>query len=310
MFKPKVLVTGGAGFIGSHQVDALVMAGYKVVVVDDLSSGSKSNVNAEAKFHQLDIREENKLRAVFEQEKPQFVFHFAAQMNVNRSVEDPVFDADVNIIGSLGLLDLCVEFGVKKVMFSSTGGALYGEAEMVPTPENYPCEPESPYGIAKLAVEKYIRFYSRQYGLEHGIMRYANVYGPRQNPKGEAGVISIFAQKLLARLQPIIHGDGHQTRDYVFVSDVINANMLSFTSPESDTYNIGTGRQSTVNEVFGHIRKSLASSIEAKHQDVFHGQNVSCLSSSKIVQALGWKPEVELAEGIEKTVKWFKSQSV
>ena len=305
--KGKVLVTGGAGFIGSHQVDALVAAGYKVVIVDNLSSGQETNLNPDAEFYKVDVREE-KLREVFEKEKPDFIFHFAAQINVNHSVEDPIFDADVNIIGSLNVLEQCVTFKVKKIMFASTGGALYGEAEVVPTPEKYPCEPKSPYGIAKLAVEKYIRFYRARFGLEFGITRYSNVYGPRQNPKGEAGVISIFAQKLLDGMTPTIHGDGHQTRDYVYVGDVVAANMAVLESEKSGTYNVGTGRQTTVNETYGLVAGKVGVNLEPKYSEDFSGQRVSCLSCEKIKTKLGWVPETELEDGIEQTVEWFRSR--
>ncbi len=307
--KGKVLVTGGAGFIGSHQVDFLINEGYKVIVVDDLSSGSVNNVNEKATLYQFDIREEEKLDQLFAKERPDFVFHFAAQINVNRSVDDPVFDADVNIIGTLGLLELCVQYKVKKIIFSSTGGALYGEAEVTPTPETYATEPLSPYGIAKLSIEKYIKFYHLQFGLEYGIMRYANVYGPRQNPKGEAGVISIFIEKLLQKMSPIIHGDGHQTRDYVYVRDVVRANMACLRSQESNTYNVGTGFQTTVNEIFNYIRLALNSSVEARHQDAFTGQRVSCLSYKKINKELAWQPETILEKGIEKTIEWFQEKN-
>ena len=307
--KQKVLVTGGAGFIGSHQVDALVGAGYKVIVIDDLSNGEESNLNSEAKFYKVDIRSEDKMEEVFSHERPEYVFHFAAQANVNRSVEDPVFDADVNIMGSLNLLELSLKYKIKKFMFSSTGGALYGDAEILPTPEDYPTEPISPYGIAKLSVEKYLRFYFEQFGLEYGINRYANVYGPRQNPRGEAGVISIFIEKMSKGLQPIIHGDGHQTRDYVYVGDVVRANMLVFESEAVEIYNVGTGRQTTVNEIFNLIKEAIGSSATERHGDDFSGQAVSCLSTEKIKRDLGWEPQVGIEEGIEKTVEWFREKT-
>lgn len=306
--KPKILVTGGAGFIGSHQADALINAGYRVVVVDDLSNGEENNLNSEAKFYKVDIRSEEKMEEIFDRERPEYVFHFAAQANVNRSVEDPIFDADVNIMGSLNLLELSLKYKLKKFMFSSTGGALYGDAEILPTPEDYPTEPISPYGIAKLTVEKYLRFYFEQFGLEYGINRYANVYGPRQNPRGEAGVISIFIEKMSKGLEPIIHGDGHQTRDYVYVGDVVRANMLVFESEAVETYNVGTGRQTTVNEIFNLIKETLGSSATERHSDDFSGQAVSCLSNEKIKRDFSWEPQVNIEEGIEKTVEWFNGR--
>lgn len=304
--KSKVLVTGGAGFIGSHQVDALVAAGYNVVVVDDLSSGKKENINPKAKLIEMDIRDE-KLTQVFAEERPDYVFHFAAQISVNRSLEDPMFDADINIIGGLNLLEACVAHKVKKIMFSSTGGALYGEAEEVPTPEHAPTVPISPYGIAKLSLENYIRFFYEQFGLEFGIMRYANVYGPRQDSKGEAGVIAIFTEKLMNQEQPYIHGDGHQTRDYVFVADVVQANMIVFESEAVGTYNVGTSRQTTVNEIFNLIKNHLGSPFVERYSEGFPGQEVSCLSNAKLQADFGWLPDLDIKSGIEQTVDWFKS---
>ena len=302
--KSKVLVTGRAGFIGSHMADRLIDEGFKVVVVDNLKTGQKENLNPRARFYEVDIRKEE-LKEVFATEKPEYVFHFAAQINVNHSVEDPEYDADVNIMGALNLLESCVEHKVKKIIFSSTGGALYGEAETVPTPETYPAEPISPYGISKLTVENYLRFYHQQFGLDYAVGRYANVYGPRQNPKGEAGVISIFATMLLNKKAPTIHGDGHQTRDYVYVGDVVDANMMFLQNDVVDMFNVATARQTTVNEIYEVISDILDSSYEAKHVDVFAGQEVSCLSHDKIKEALGWEPKTSIEDGIAKTVEWF-----
>ena len=302
--KQKVLVTGGAGFIGSHQVDALIEKGYQVVVVDNLARGKKENVNLEAKFYQISVLDDS-LESVFKDEKPEYVFHFAAQVSVNDSLKDPVHDATINIVGSVRLLDLCVKYKVKKFMFSSTGGALYGEAEQVPTAEDYFIQPVSPYGIAKATVEKYIQFYFQQFGLEYGIMRYSNVYGPRQDSQGEAGVISIFINKLLDREQPFIFGDGHQTRDYVYVGDVVAANMKVFESDAVDVYNVSTSRQTTVNELFDLINFKIDTHFEKKFAPRFSGQKVSCLSYDKINQDFDWEPQVELEEGIEETIEWF-----
>ncbi len=305
LLKPKVLVTGGAGFIGSHQVDELIKNGYKVVVVDNLVTGKKENIDSKVKFYKIDIRDERELSKVFSREKPEYVFHFAAQMNVNHSVEDPVYDADVNILGGLNVLEGALASSVKKVIFSSTGGALYGEAEITPTPEDYPAEPISPYGIAKQSFEKYIKFYKQEFNLSYAIMRYANVYGPRQNPKGEAGVISIFIEKLLDRLRPTIHGDGHQTRDFIYVKDVVKANLMALENEKSDVYNVGSGRQTTINEIYDYIQKELEINLEPDYKDVFYGQRVSCLSADKIKNNLGWQPQYDMEKGIEKTVKWF-----
>lgn len=306
MSKLKVLVTGGAGFIGSHVTDALIEKGYDVVIVDDLSNGTVANVNPKARLFQNDIRD-TAVGEIFSKEKPDYVFHFAAQASVNRSVEDPIFDASVNIIGSLNILNNCVKYKVKKIMFSSTGGAIYGDAEIVPTPENYYPKPESPYGIAKLTVENYLRYFHKQFKLEYGILRYANVYGSRQKNHGEAGVIPIFIEKLMNGETPLIFGDGYQTRDYVHVSDVVRANMMLFESDSVDTYNVGTGHQTTVNELFGLLRDELSPETKEKHVDKFTGVPVSCLSYSKIKEDLGWEPAMTLIDGLEETVAWMRA---
>jgi UDP-glucose 4-epimerase len=222
----KILVTGGAGFIGSHVVDAYLELGHEVVVVDNLSSGSIENLNPKAKFYKMDIRDSD-IEDLFKNEKPDIVNHHAAQMDVRKSVEDPIYDADVNIIGSLNLLQNCIRYGVKKFIFASTGGAIYGEQDYFPADEEHPTRPLSPYGVAKLTVEKYLYFYKEVHGLNYVVLRYANIYGPRQNPHGEAGVVAIFTSKMLKGEQPVINGDGFQTRDYTFVGDVVRANVLA-----------------------------------------------------------------------------------
>ncbi len=310
MFKQKVLVTGGAGFIGSHQVDALIEAGYKVVVVDDLSSGKESNLNKKAEFYKIDIRDDEELEKVFKKEKPESVIHFAAQISVSRSVEDPLYDADINVLGTLNLLENCIKYKVKKIVFASTGGALYGEADKVPTSEDYPIAPSFPYGIAKFSVENYLRFYHEEFGLPYTVNRYANVYGPRQDSQGEAGVVAIFTEKLLNNKQPIIHGDGHQTRDFVFVEDVVFANMLALEHDKVGTYNVGTGRQTTINELYYLIAEAVGVKIQPKYEKVFFGQKVSCLNAEKIKNELKWHPEYTLQEGVEATVDWFKKSKL
>ena len=302
--KGKVLVTGGAGFIGSHQVDALIESGYKVVVIDNLSTGKASNLNPKAKFYKADIRDEE-IEEIFIKEKPEHVFHFAAQINVNKSVGDPIYDADVNIIGSLNVLDVCVDHQVKSVFFSSTGGALYGEAEEIPTTEEYPCSPLSPYGISKLCVESYLRFYKEQFGLTYSIARYANVYGPRQESAGESGVINIFTKKILEKEQVLIHGDGHQTRDFIHVRDVVAANTTIFEKGETEIFNVSTGRQTTINEIYAIIKGRLEMKTSEKYVDVFSGPRASCLSSEKLERHTKWRPTVKLATGMEETVDWI-----
>ncbi|MCH6574695.1 MAG: NAD-dependent epimerase/dehydratase family protein, partial [Bacteroidetes bacterium] len=236
----KILVTGGAGFIASHIADKFIEEGHEVVILDDLSTGFEKNINPKAKFVKLNIRDE-KVSNLFEEEKFDVVNHHAAQMDVRRSVVDPAFDANTNILGTINLLQNSIKHGVNKFMFASTGGAVYGEQECFPADENHPTNPVSPYGISKLSVEKYLYFYFNEHKLNYTILRYANIYGPRQNPFGEAGVVAIFSAKLLKGDQPIINGTGEQTRDYIFVKDVVKANLLTLSDDESDIYNVGTG---------------------------------------------------------------------
>ncbi len=304
----KILITGGAGFIGSHVADACIGAGNEVVIIDDLTTGKIENVNPKAKFINMDIRDE-KVREVFRQENIDVVIHHAAQMDVRKSVDDPIFDASVNIVGSINLLENCVKFGVKKFIFASTGGAIYGEQDYFPADEAHPVRPLSPYGIAKLSIEKYLFFYQAVYGLQYICLRYANVYGPRQNPHGEAGVIAIFASKMLAGQQPIINGDGKQTRDYTFVGDVVRANMFALNHPESDIFNVGTGIESDVNELFTSIKQSSKSDCSEIHGPAKKGeQQRSVLDNSYIKKVFGWQPRVNLKEGLEMTVKYFQEK--
>ncbi len=222
----KILVTGGAGFIASHIADAFIEEGHSVHILDNLSSGFEKNINPKASFIKADIRDKS-LSKIFEKEKFDVINHHAAQMDVRRSVADPAFDAEINILGTINLLQNAVKYKVSKFMFASTGGAIYGEQEYFPADEKHPTAPLSPYGISKLSVEKYLFFYKAQYDLNYSILRYANIYGPRQNPHGEAGVVAIFSKKLLNGEQPVINGEGKQTRDYTFVKDVVKANLLA-----------------------------------------------------------------------------------
>ncbi len=304
----KILVTGGAGFIGSNVVDALVEQNHRVVIVDDLSSGFQRNVNLKAKFYPYDIRSKG-LKKVFSKERPDVVIHHAAQINLRASVEHPEFDADVNILGSLNVFQTAVRFGVKKIIFSSTGGALYGDHAPVPSPESVLTQPESPYGVGKLAAEGYLRYNASQSSLQWVVLRYANVYGPRQNAHGEAGVVAIFTQQLLEGKRPVINGKGNQTRDFVYVDDVVAANLLALESKKSGTYNIGTGVETDVNHIFEVIRKAVGSSMSAQHGPAKKGEQMrSCLDSRLAIKALGWKPKISLEEGIQKTVGWFKKK--
>jgi len=304
----KALVTGGAGFIGSNLADALIAAGYEVVVVDNLVTGKKENINAAAKFYEMDILSED-LSKVFSAEKPDVVFHLAAQIDVRKSVEDPVWDGKQNILGSINLLENCKEFSVKKIIFSSTGGAIYGDTDQVPTTEDHSTKPISPYGIAKLTIEHYLYYYQQIFGLPYVVLRYANVYGPRQNSKGEAGVVAIFCDRLLSGQQAMIYGEGKQTRDYVFVGDVVAANLAALKSDTIDTYNIGTSIETDVNHLAELIKKNISSAPDFTHGPGKVGeQQRSCLSYKKAQAKLGWQPQVKLEEGINKTVEWFKQK--
>lgn len=304
----KILITGGAGFIGSNIADAYLAAGHEVFVVDDLSSGFIENLSPKAKFFEMDIRDP-KIEKIFEENKFDVVNHLAAQMDVRRSVADPVFDATVNVVGTLNLLENCLKHGVKKVIFSSTGGAIYGEQDYFPADEKHPTRPLSPYGIAKLAVEKYLFYYNAVHGLNYVVLRYANVYGPRQNPHGEAGVVAIFTSKLLKGEEPVINGEGRQTRDYTFVGDVVRANVKALEYDKSDIFNVGTGKETDVNVLFRMLRDAVGSSAEEKHGPAKAGEQMrSVIDYSKALKILGWEPKVGLEEGIDATVKFFRQK--
>jgi UDP-glucose 4-epimerase len=302
----KVLVTGGAGFIGSHLVDRLIQEGHQVVVVDNLSTGKKKNLNKDAKFYKLDILSD-RLERVFQKEKPEIVSHHAAQMDVRRSVSDPTFDAQSNIIGLLNLLECAVKNGARRIVFASSGGACYGEQQVFPATEEHPMHPLSPYGVSKLASEHYLYYYQAVCGLEYTALRYSNVYGPRQDPFGEAGVVAIFAQKLLKGEQPIINGNGMQTRDYVFVEDVIEANMAVIHGQINDTFNVGTGKETSVNQLFRYLLDITAAKVKEIHGPEKKGEQVrSSLDYQKIHKILEWEPRVSLQEGLAKTVEYFR----
>lgn len=303
----KILVTGGAGFIASHITDAIIEAGHKVFVLDNLSSGFEKNINPAARFINADIRDKA-LSELFENEKFDVVNHHAAQMDVRRSVADPIFDADTNIIGTLNLLQNSIRTNVKKFMFASTGGAIYGEQEYFPADENHPTAPLSPYGISKLSIEKYLFFYKAQYNLNYSILRYANIYGPRQNPHGEAGVVAIFSKKLLSGEQPVINGDGKQTRDYTFVKDVVKANLLTLNDGESDIYNVGTGRETDVNKLFNMINDLTGKRHGEKHGPAMPGEQLrSVITSNKLNQRFGWSPSTNIKDGLISTVESFRN---
>jgi UDP-glucose 4-epimerase len=304
----KVLVTGGAGFIGSHIVDGLIEDKYEVVVVDDLSTGREENIHKKAKFYKLDIQNP-KLEEIFQKEKPDYVNHHAAQKDVRVSVSDPILDAKINILGTINLLQNCIKYKVKKVIFASTGGAIYGEQKIFPAPEDHPTRPISPYGITKLIAEHYLYYYKAIYGLDYVSLRYSNVYGPRQDPHGEAGVVAIFIQKMLNGEQPIINGDGEQTRDFVYAGDIVMANILAMNNNTSESiFNIGTGVETTINQIFFRIRDIVNPHIKEKHGPRKEGeQRRSVVDYIKAKEILHWQPRVSLIDGLEKTVKYFSS---
>lgn len=301
-----ILITGGAGFIASHVADAYIAEGHSVVIVDDLSGGFLENVNPKARFYQLDIRSE-KLEDVFLKEKINIVNHLAAQMDVRKSVADPKFDASVNVIGGLNLFECARKHQVKKIIFSSTGGAIYGEQDYFPADEEHPVRPLSPYGITKLCTEKYLFYYKAVYNIDHVVLRYANVYGPRQNPHGEAGVVAIFCNKMLRGEKPFINGDGKQTRDYTYVEDVVKANLSALKHGSSAIYNVGTGIESDVNKLFYELRNHLNPSCPEQHAPAKAGeQQRSVISFKKIERELGWRPTVQLEKGLRLTAEYFK----
>ncbi len=302
----RILVTGGAGFIGSHVVDAYINAGHEVTVIDDLSTGKPENINPKSRFFKLDIGA-GELRDLFKDEKFDAVNHHAAQMDVRKSVADPILDARINIIGTLNLLENCVRGRVKGFIFASTGGAIYGEQKEFPAKESHPTNPLSPYGIAKLACEHYLSFYKNTHGLNSTILRYANVYGPRQDPHGEAGVVAIFTRKLLKGEQPLINGDGMQTRDFVYVGDVVRANCLALSHNDGGVFNIGTGREVHIKKLFKELVNIVGVNVVEGYDPPKSGeQKRSVIDFEKAKKALGWSPQVFLEAGLRHTVDYFK----
>ena len=303
----KILVTGGAGFIASQIADAFINEGHKVFILDNLSTGFEKNINPKAVFLKADICDKN-ISEYFEKEKFDAVDHHAAQMDVRRSVADPAFDANANILGTINLLQNSIKYGVKKFIFASTGGAVYGEQEYFPADEKHPQAPLSPYGISKLAVEKYLFFYKAQYNLNYTILRYANIFGPRQNPFGEAGVVAIFTSRLLKGEQPVINGTGLQTRDYVFIEDVVKANLFALNDKDTDVFNIGTGKETTVNEIFNILSAIIGKGQTEKHGPTAAGEQMrSVITSDKIFKKFNWRPSTKLEDGLKKTVEFFKA---
>ncbi|HNS52818.1 MAG TPA: NAD-dependent epimerase/dehydratase family protein [Anaerolineae bacterium] len=304
----RILVTGGAGFIGSHVVDAFLGAGHDVAVVDDLSAGKRAQVHAAARFYEVDIRSEALGRVVAE-ERPEVVCHQAARANVRESMEKPLLYAEVNVLGSLNLLEACRAAGVRKVLYASTGGAVYGEPQFLPVTEEHPARPLDPYGASKHHVEHYLELYKASYGLDFTTLRYPNVYGPRQDPYGEAGVVAIFCEKMVAGGQPVINGTGEQERDYCSVLDVARANLLALEAGGGGIYNIGTGIGTSVNRLFALLAGLTGYGGPEVHGPAKLGEVYrTYLDAGRARQALGWEPRVGLEDGLAATVAWMRAR--
>lgn len=302
------MITGGAGFIGSHIVDALIEEGHQVVVVDNLTTGSRQNINPGAKFYQMSICD-SQLAGVFERERPEVVNHQAAQMVITRSVAEPIFDAQENILGSLNVILNCVRFGVRSIVYASSGGAIYGEPDHLPANETHPINPLSQYGISKHTVEHYLHLYGLQHQLSHVTLRYANVYGPRQNPDGEAGVVAIFAGQMLRGERPTIFGPGDKTRDYTHVFDVVAANLLAMKRDNPGIYNIGTGVETSDKKMFDTLAKVLGYSGNPRYAPVRAGEVYRiCLDARKAQQEMGWQAGLSLEEGLIQTVSFYEER--
>jgi len=305
----KILVTGGAGFIGSTIADLFLEAGWDVAVLDDLSTGKRENVPARARFYPCDVRSAA-CAEVLAKERPEVVCHQAAQIDVRRSMADPRFDADVNVGGLLALMMAAVKTGsVRHVLFASSGGATYGDTDRIPTPEDQPARPVSHYGAAKAAGELYLGVFRASHGIPFTALRYANVYGPRQDPHGEAGVVAIFCGKLLEGKPCTVNGDGRQTRDYVFAGDVARANLLAAEKGFDGPLNVGTGIETDVNRLYALLAKAAGSKAPAIHAPAKPGeQKRSCVDPSAAARALGWRPTVALEDGLARTLEWFRAR--
>lgn len=305
----KILITGGAGFIGSHVVDALVEEGHSVVVVDNLSTGKKEHVNPEAKFYRADLRSPE-LKEIVQSEKPDLINHHAAHVDVRRSTADPLYDADVNIVGSLNLLESARQSGVAKFIYASTGGAVYGEPVYLPCDENHPVNPICPYGVSKLTVEKYLSFYAHTYDLHYVILRYPNVYGPRQDPMGEGGVVAIFARHMVHGEPLVINGSGEQERDFLYVEDVVHANLLAQQAPGAQIYNLGTGVGTSVNQLFEAMSRMTGYGGQPTYGPPKPGETFKiCLDNTRAQADLGWRPVFDLDEGLTRTIHSHRNPS-
>ena len=304
-----ILVTGGAGFIGSHIVDAYIREGHRVVVLDNLSTGKREQVHPDATFYAMDLMDPE-LKNIFENEKIEVINHHAAQISVTQSIADPAFDAKINIVGSLNLLELATAYKIEKFIFASTGGALYGEQDYFPADEEHPKHPMSPYGIAKLTVERYLNYYRENFNIQPTTLRYSNVYGPRQDPHGEAGVVAIFCKQLLKDQQPVIFGDGEQTRDFVSVFDVVNANLKALLENCKGTYNVGTGEETSVNIITASLIKASGKALSPQHNPPRMGeQRRSSINYGNFNRDHGWQPTQALEEGLKDTFDFFAQPS-
>ena len=305
----KVMVTGGAGFIGSHLVDALIAQGYEVAIVDDLSTGRRQNLNPAARFYHLDIGDPA-LAEVFERERPDIVNHHAAQTSVHISVNEPKRDAEINTLGSLSLIENCRRFGVQKMIYISSGGAVYGEPVYLPCDEDHPINPLCPYGVSKHVFEHYLYLYRQLYGLNYTVLRYANIYGPRQDPYGEAGVVAIFALQMLEDRPVTINGSGEQQRDFVYVEDVVRCNLAALERGDGQTYNVGCGQGTTVNQIFARLKTITGYKGEPHYGPPKAGETfIIYLDATRAKCELGWEPGVGLEEGLARTVEYFRSKS-
>jgi len=301
----RIVITGGAGFIGSHVQDAYLAMGHQILVIDNLVTGNRHHLNPKTQFCEMDIANPEAGRVIADF-KPDLINHHAAQMDVRKSVAEPSYDAQVNVLGLLNLLEAARNSGIKKFIFSSTGGAVYGEQDYFPADEKHPLRPASPYGLTKMVGEEYLKLYERLYGISHVILRYANVYGPRQNPHGEAGVVAIFCQRLLKGETPVINGDGEQTRDYVFVGDVIEANCSALKADLKGTFNVGTGVETSVNTIYALLSKLAGVDRVERGPAKVGEQRRSVISPELARQTFGWKPAMTLENGLKKTFEWFK----
>ncbi len=302
----KILITGGAGFIGSHLVDQLIKKNYRVVVIDNLSTGKRENINLKAKFYKADICNFRIIKKIFGDERPDFVFHFAAQTSIQKSIKDPLYDVKINILGSLNILENCKKFKVKKIIFASTS-AVYGDTKIIPTPEGCPALPLSPYGITKLTIENYLDYYWKTFCLPYVSLRYSNVYGSRQDFKKETGVIAIFVNKILRSERLIINGDGKQTRDFLYVKDAVEAAVLALKRNIIGIFNIGTMKETSINVIFQKIKELLGSSANELHGSIKPGeQRRICLDIRKARKEPFWQPKYKLSEGLKEMVKYYK----